>query len=56
MMRVCGDGDRMADRWNESGSGGLQNMTNIWLPFIPPSAAHDKWTLNFLDEWKLSDF
>ena len=27
----------MGDRWNAYGPGGLQNMTNIWLPLLPPS-------------------
>jgi hypothetical protein len=27
----------MADRWNENGPGGLDNMTAIWLPLLPPS-------------------
>jgi hypothetical protein len=27
----------MGDRWNAFGPGGLQNMTNIWLPLLPPS-------------------
>ena len=27
----------MADRWNANGPGGLDNMTNVWLPLIPPS-------------------
>jgi hypothetical protein len=30
----------MADRWCESCPGGLDNMTNIWLPMIPPSASN----------------
>jgi hypothetical protein len=29
----------MADRWNANGPGGLDNMTNIWLPLVPPSGA-----------------
>lgn len=27
----------MADRWNDSGPGGLDNMTMIWLPMLPPT-------------------
>ncbi len=29
----------MADRWNANGPGGLDNMTNIWLPLVPPAPA-----------------
>jgi hypothetical protein len=27
----------MADRWNAAGPGGLDNMTLIWLPMVPPT-------------------
>jgi hypothetical protein len=27
----------MGDRWNAYGPGGLQNMTQVWLPLLPPS-------------------
>jgi len=27
----------MGDRWNAYGPGGLQNMTAVWLPILPPS-------------------
>jgi hypothetical protein len=30
----------LADRWNANGPGGLDNMTNIWLPLIPPSGSN----------------
>jgi hypothetical protein len=29
----------MADRWNNDGPGGLDNMTYVWLPLIPPSTS-----------------
>lgn len=27
----------LGDRWNEYGPGSLQNMTEVWLPLLPPS-------------------
>lgn len=28
----------MADRWNANGPGGLDNMTLVWLPLLPPTS------------------
>eukprot|EP00039_Didymoeca_costata_P023608 m.7675 g.7675 ORF g.7675 m.7675 type:complete len:346 (-) comp3752_c0_seq1:59-1096(-) len=47
-----------ADRWNHDGPGGLDNMTNIWLPLVPPGSpgAGSDWTLKWFDSWELKDF
>jgi hypothetical protein len=44
----------MGDRWNDSGPGGLQNATYIWLPL--EAASGGTWTMNWYDSWSPGNF
>jgi hypothetical protein len=46
----------IADRWNVLGPGGLANASNIWLPLLPPNATNPRWSLQWLDSWRLRDY
>jgi hypothetical protein len=46
----------MADR-NAKGPGGIDNMTLVWLPLLPPKAPlAARWSLPWLDAWSLKDY
>ena len=48
----------MADRWNADAPGGLDNMTLVWLPLLPPpdDGGAGQWSLRWRDQWSLDEF